>query len=81
MYADGTLNIGFCSSSDLTPDRIGGQDSKPAYCSTRSSCVWNSDNRVVGCCATGGSACKFYTSCVDLNSPNQTGDKDDVYTW
>jgi hypothetical protein len=53
----------------------------PAYCSTQSSCVWNSDNSIVGCCATASSECKFYTSCVDLNSPQQTADSDNVYTW
>ncbi|PMD56207.1 uncharacterized protein K444DRAFT_665862 [Hyaloscypha bicolor E] len=59
---------------------IGGDVAQPAYCSTQSSCVWNSDESIVGCCATSGSNCAFYTSCIDMNSPQQTSDSENVYT-
>ncbi|KAH8595737.1 hypothetical protein B0O99DRAFT_686719 [Bisporella sp. PMI_857] len=59
---------------------IGGKADLPAYCSISSSCVWNSDYKIVGCCATASSECKFYTSCLDLNSPDPIGNRDDVYT-
>ncbi|CZR56669.1 uncharacterized protein PAC_06558 [Phialocephala subalpina] len=59
---------------------IGGNVAQPAYCSTQSSCVWNSDYSIVGCCATASSNCQFYTSCIDINSPQQSGDSDQVFT-
>ncbi|RDW58798.1 hypothetical protein BP6252_13274 [Coleophoma cylindrospora] len=59
---------------------IGGDVAQPAYCSTQSSCVWNSDYGIVGCCATASSNCEFYTSCVDMNSPKQVGDSGNVFT-
>jgi hypothetical protein len=50
-------------------------------CSTRSSCVWNTDYYIVGCCATASKACVFYTSCIDINSPVTAADDPLVYTW
>ena len=60
---------------------IAGSVSLLASCSTDSSCAWNSDESYVGCCATINNQCTFYTSCVDENSPQQTGDNANVYTW
>ncbi|KAL4907028.1 hypothetical protein BDW74DRAFT_176628 [Aspergillus multicolor] len=58
---------------------IDGDGGKPAYCSAYSSCVRNTDNSYVGCCATASNACRFFTSCVDVSS-SQIEDLQDVYT-
>ncbi|KAL5335526.1 hypothetical protein BJX70DRAFT_401518 [Aspergillus crustosus] len=59
---------------------IDGDGGKPAYCSTRSSCAWNTDNNYIGCCATASSTCRFYTSCVDASQPAPTEDSENVFT-
>lgn len=50
-------------------------------CSPHSSCVWNTDYYVVGCCATASKQCLFFTSCIDLNSPATAADDPLVFTW
>ena len=52
-----------------------------ATCSSHSSCVWNTDYFVVGCCATESKACLFFTSCIDENSPTTAADDSLVFTW
>ncbi|KAJ4149876.1 hypothetical protein LMH87_010654 [Akanthomyces muscarius] len=59
---------------------IAGVASLQASCSTQSSCVWNTDLGVVGCCAMTSDGCAFYTSCVDINSKKPSVDRNDVYT-
>lgn len=61
-------------------NRVKGDPSLPATCSTHSKCVWNTDYKIVGCCTTKGTECGVYTSCVDKNSSKQ-GDSPNVYTW
>ncbi|KAJ6787278.1 hypothetical protein PWT90_01699 [Aphanocladium album] len=59
---------------------IAGVESLGAWCSSQSSCVWNTDNSFVGCCDTSSNSCAFYTSCVDYHSTGLTADRDDIYT-
>ena len=46
-----------------------------------SSCVWNTDYFVVGCCATTSLECLFFTSCIDWTSPTTDADDPLVFTW
>ncbi|KAH6694939.1 hypothetical protein BKA61DRAFT_623722 [Leptodontidium sp. MPI-SDFR-AT-0119] len=59
---------------------VGGISSLGATCSPHSSCVWNTDYFVVGCCATESKACLFFTSCIDENSPATAADDSLVFT-
>ncbi|PVH77187.1 hypothetical protein DL98DRAFT_535077 [Cadophora sp. DSE1049] len=59
---------------------VGGISSLGATCSPHSSCVWNTDYFVVGCCATESKACLFFTSCIDENSPTTAADDSLVFT-
>ncbi|KAL2059953.1 hypothetical protein VTL71DRAFT_10108 [Oculimacula yallundae] len=59
---------------------VGGISSLGATCSPHSSCVWNTDYFVVGCCATESKACLFFTSCIDQNSPATAADDSLVFT-
>ncbi|KAK0130131.1 hypothetical protein ONS96_000658 [Cadophora gregata f. sp. sojae] len=59
---------------------VGGISSLGATCSPHSSCVWNTDYFVVGCCATESKACLFFTSCIDKNSPATAADDSLVFT-
>ncbi|CEJ92232.1 hypothetical protein VHEMI07893 [[Torrubiella] hemipterigena] len=59
---------------------IGGRGDLQVTCKPHSSCVWQTNLGVIGCCTTIGTDCGIYTSCVDKNAEKQTEDQKDVYT-
>lgn len=74
-FDSSSINAGVCG-------WIGGIRSLPATCSSGSTCVYDSVNKIVGCCPLGGSCTAgVYTGCVDASSPRQTAFSPNIVTW